>query len=442
MAIRKPTSLNGVLKYLDDKGAGKLTHGSSRTLNDHLRGTLKILSHWRQPKEVLAAGLLHSIYSTDVYREQLVPFSKRNEVREIAGASAERLIYLFGSLWRESFFRNLGCAHGTEWTSLHVDCQRGPERIKISREDAGRLLVIYMANIAEQSLRPSGEPGVWLAEASRWGTWAKPLTKHVPPVFASCSERVSAEDEQIAAKSYSNGLLMLGENRRAARAEFAAAKKHLPYVPEPLVLLAFAALLDGRWRDAFLHATSALGLLHQWGTAWDKRLEFGAWESITSEIIRCAEAGFVDPAGTEKMISEGAHDSSKLWMERLKNVLRSCPADSQGPLPVAEKSTAASPPAMHRRFLAYIAQFGSDGSHPKRNFYPGLRKEPVYPANQFELAGLYQNPGSRSAMSFCAFSPARAFRMRSKKSAEQVTGRYSHSSNWDGATKRTALCVQ
>lgn len=385
MATGTPGSINDILKYLNARAADGLPHGNARSLNEHLRGTLKILSHWRQPKDVLAAGLLHSIYGTDVYRQELVPISERDRIKEIAGASAERLIFLFGSLRRESFFRTLSREHGKDWERVRIERHRGLGLVAISRQEAGKLLVIHMANEAEQSRGSGGEPGAWIAEVSRWGAWAKPLTNHVPPVFSSCSTQVTAEDEQTAIECYGNGLEMPGENRRGARTQFAAAMKRLPYVAEPRVLLGLAALLDGRWRDAFQHATCALRLLHKWGTAWDKRLAFDEWESIGSEIIRCAEMGFVDPALAEKMVCESVSDSAKPWMDRLKSFSIDRRAQTQR-LMAANGSTDATPPALPPRFLQYVSQFGSNRTHPKRNFYPGLRKEPVYPAERFALA--------------------------------------------------------
>jgi len=386
MAATQPISMKDVLSLLGERGAGNLAHGPQRTLSDHLRGTMKVLLHWQQPQDVVAAGLLHSIYATDIYHQQLVPFSERSRVRQIAGTSAERLVRLFGTIRRDSFFQNLSRLQGEPWVDIHVECHRGPDAAKISREDAGKLLVIYMANAAEQTRKTGGGPGVWVSVVSRWGEWARPLAKRVPPVFESCSKRVSAEDEQLAGESYRTGLQKLSENMRAARLQFSAAMKHLPWVAEPRILLSFAALLDGRWPDAFQHATNALLRLRHWGTAWDKRVEFGEWESIVNGIILCSETGFVDPVKAEGMISETARRACAEWSERLKSLALSRLTPPDQPKPAARTGKTPPASALPPRFVSYITGFGREDAKPKHNFYPGLRKEPAHSATQFALA--------------------------------------------------------
>src|SRR5215470_15241653 len=84
--------------FIAKTGAAGLAHGRGRSLQDHLIGTMQILSHWSQPRDVIAAGLLHSVYGTDVYRPALVSLAERKKVVAIAGKAAERLAYLFGVL--------------------------------------------------------------------------------------------------------------------------------------------------------------------------------------------------------------------------------------------------------------------------------------------------------------------------------------------------------
>ena len=408
MVKSQPISMNSILNFLDRQGADRLPHGP-RTLNDHLLGTLKILSHWRQPQEVLAAGLLHSIYGTDHFRERLVPLSERNQVRQIVGTSAERLINFYGSFRRESFLQNISREQGTQWTSLRVECHRGSKHAEISRLDAGKLMVIYMANEAEQTRLPCGEPGLWLAAVSRWGEWTKPLTRYVPPVFSSCSSQVSVEDEQLAREAYCNGLRMIPENRRAARAEFAAAKQRLPWVAEPFIMLSFAALLDGRWHHAFLHATSGLALLRRWGTSWDKRLDFGEWESIANENILCAETGFVDPVRAEKMLTESVRDSRTDWMKRLNSLSVDGIARSSRLQPHVDKKAVQPSSELPQRFLSYMSSFGDDGAHAKRNIYPGLRKEPAHPAARFALTKALSASWKQIRDEFLRIQPQQGF---------------------------------
>ena len=72
--------LASAVEFIAKTGAAKLAHGFGRSLQDHLVGTMQILSHWTQPRDVIAAGLLHSVYGTDVYRPALVSLAQRREV--------------------------------------------------------------------------------------------------------------------------------------------------------------------------------------------------------------------------------------------------------------------------------------------------------------------------------------------------------------------------
>ena len=191
-----PTSLDGIQNCLIECGATAMAHGNSRSLYEHLRGTMKILSGWRQPRELIVAGLLHSIYATDVYPHRLIPLSERKRVAIIAGVAAERLAYLFCSICRQDLFDKLARRDATDWATIPVDCRQGVRRVNLSREDVGNLLIIYMANAAEQTGKSNGEPGLWVAATSRWGKWVRPLARNPPPVFDSCSFHVSVRDEE------------------------------------------------------------------------------------------------------------------------------------------------------------------------------------------------------------------------------------------------------
>jgi hypothetical protein len=440
MGKSTPISMESVLNFLDRQGADRLPHGSKKTLIEHLQGTLKILSHWGQPKEMLAAGLLHSIYGTDRFRERLVPLSERNRVRQITGDSAERLIYLYGSLRRESLLQSVSCAHGTQWTSLRVECHRGSNYADVSRPDAGNLLVLYMAGGAEQTQKPGGEPGLWLAAVSQWGKWAKPLIKDVPPVFSFCSSQVSLEDEEFARESYLSGLQMIAENRGAARAQFAAAKKRVPWVAEPYIILSFAALLDGRWQHAFLHVTSALASLRRWGTAWDKRLDFDEWESIANEILLLAETGFVDPLRAKKMLTETVGDSRSAWITRLKSLSVDGLLESSGlQLHVCKKS-AQPTSVLPQRFLTYMTSFAEDGPHPKRNVYPELRKEPVHPSARFPLAKALSASWKQIREEFLNIQPDQGFQNEIEKI--QRTGNWTIFTLFESGKRNDANCAR
>jgi hypothetical protein len=86
--------------FLEAEGAGEMRHAGGRSLLDHLLDTYSLLRRWRQPDWLAHAGLIHSVYGTERYRQQLVALSRRSELSDLAGARAERLAYLFSAVPR------------------------------------------------------------------------------------------------------------------------------------------------------------------------------------------------------------------------------------------------------------------------------------------------------------------------------------------------------
>lgn len=382
MSTCRGLSIEDVSSFLDERGARLLPHGPSRTLRDHLHGTMEILAHWHQPDEVVRAGLLHSVYATDAYRDQLIPFSERKVVTKVAGAAAERLAYFFGSIRRKAFFDSVGRLK-PDCETMSIACHTG-KSLTLSRHEAGDLLVIYMANAAEQTRASNGSPGLWLSAVSTWGCRARALAKRVPPVFHSCSRRISIDDERAARLCYISGLEILSTNRRAAFDQFVAAAERLPWVAEPRVLLAYTSMRERQWMGALQHGRAAQENLEHWGTSWDKRLPFRDWKSILSSIIMHSSACIAAPDQAGRWLHEFGYDSSADWMQMLKS------------LPSADKPQTASrpntrPAPLPSRFVAYIAAIGRADVPSKHNFYPGLRRSPSYPPQHFALARALTN---------------------------------------------------
>src|SRR5690242_11378331 len=69
---------------LESIGARGLPHGD-KTLWDHLVGTARILHAWSQPRDLCLAGLVHSIYGTDVFHGRLLDVARRPQLRASIG---------------------------------------------------------------------------------------------------------------------------------------------------------------------------------------------------------------------------------------------------------------------------------------------------------------------------------------------------------------------
>src|SRR3546814_823634 len=74
--------------------ADKVPH-QDRNLYAHLLGTYRLLREWGNPQTICLAGLFHSIYGTAHFRHATLPFSQRRVVKNLIGAEAEALAYLF-----------------------------------------------------------------------------------------------------------------------------------------------------------------------------------------------------------------------------------------------------------------------------------------------------------------------------------------------------------
>jgi aspartyl/asparaginyl beta-hydroxylase (cupin superfamily) len=412
MATADSPNFEKILSLLERRGAARLSHGPGRTLIDHLHGTMKILAHWRQSEDVIAAGLLHSIYSTDIYREQLVSASDRREIRHVAGESAERLAWLFGSILRNSFFDAVHSAHGNISKTFNIAGHRQPSVLRISPEDAGKLLVIYMANTAEQVRCSDGGPGTWLSAVSQWGEYARPLVRRAPPIFHSCQEHVSAKDERIGLEFYRTGIACLreqiGHNSANTRTAFASVRKRLPWLAEPRIHLAYIALGEKRWHDALRHTESGLTALHLWGTAWDKRLPFSAWESAANKMVELAQMGFVNPVAATRLI-HATHASSSSWEERLTTLSASKPARKK------ISAAASRPSRLPERFETYLSAFALPNTRVKHTWYPGLSKRPVWPTKDFALARALSASFDSIRREFLAVQPGTGFQNEIEK---------------------------
>ena len=95
------------IEYLKSIGCDKLPH-SNRTLLEHLIGTAQLLKNLGRSEIEQKAGLFHSIYGTEYYKDSEKLNVKRDEIKNIIGKDAEYLVYVFCNLRNrtESILRN------------------------------------------------------------------------------------------------------------------------------------------------------------------------------------------------------------------------------------------------------------------------------------------------------------------------------------------------
>lgn len=141
----EPQPPRQLIEFLIAHDASSLAH-SDATLLQHLIGTWRLLAGWGMDVACCNAGLFHSVYGTEVFRQTAIALDERNAVAHTIGPEAEYLAYVFGMMERASFF--------DAWPD-------GQERIELrNRLDASALAIdtaqyaalahILLANFIEQ----------------------------------------------------------------------------------------------------------------------------------------------------------------------------------------------------------------------------------------------------------------------------------------------------
>jgi len=357
--------------FLRAAGTDSFPHAHGRTLVDHLLETRAILRRWRQPAWLQDAGALHSIYATDVYQRQLVPLLRRDDVRAAMGPRAERLAYLFGAISRTQFFALMDDPdrRNDERLVLAARSSEPNATESIARDEAYDLLVLYMANEAEQVRGPSGEPGPWLARVSRMGALL-PRSARTPPLFGSCASVVLPERETAARQEYLAGIAADADLATAAQHVEAAARA-CPWLAEPRVVHAYLALRQGDMLEARLQLTDARRLLTDMGVVWDARLSYDEWLRLILSLERLA-------CGREDAVAA----LPPLDLSEARRILDVVTGIAEGAGQSAEAGIG--------RFHRYVDLFAENDADARKTFYPGLTSRPWYDPATFPLARLLE----------------------------------------------------
>lgn len=130
-------------RFLTLVGADKIRH-SGRSLWTHLLNVYDILREHGYRTEVCAAGGLHSIFGTNVFKKQTLTSSQRVMVENTIGAEATEYVELFSSVKRpgtlESALKN---------NSLTVEMTTGSTRT-LTPLELNILCAIEAANLSDQ----------------------------------------------------------------------------------------------------------------------------------------------------------------------------------------------------------------------------------------------------------------------------------------------------
>lgn len=279
----------------------------------HLRGTWQILSCWDQPQDICRCGLLHSAYSRSGFNFRFFDIhspDSRENLRSLLGKGAEQLIYNYCSTWDEQAWFPVASGERKparlEPEGYEIPSRLSPgETLHLSAEDMAKLLVILVADLADQHSERytyrdvyhqeepelnwpgPGAPGIGaLPMFSRMLAAAKPYLEVVPPVFEGCTAILDFKDESTARDLYWKTMQeeekMKGEEREAAYTRVCELN---PFVAEPHVMLSQELYRRGDFVLAVHEAATALEIFYQWGTCWDKRHSFAQWVGFARMML-------------------------------------------------------------------------------------------------------------------------------------------------------------
>jgi aspartate beta-hydroxylase len=364
---------SGIVELLRSRGAGELPHGGGRSLLDHLLETHALVRRWQQPAWLQHAALIHSVYGSDAYQRRLVAPSARAEIAAVAGARAERLAYLFCVTPRGPLLAGTHrWARGLPMRATSANESLDPP----SRDELDALVLLHMANLAEQARAADGSPGRWL---SRLGSLAELLDDAEeltpPPVLVRLAS-LSAPEESRALRVYRDAVRR-GDDPGARASRFALAASLCPVIAEPCVWLAYLSRGDGDPVASREWAAQARGRLSQLGTAWDKRLGFQEWNAIIDALGRSGDqerSEAADPTAHPRALFEALVGGGQL---------RTGPAAQTIKPPDAA--------AGRRRFHLYVDGLGTDDGSRSGAVYPDLPSRPWHDPRDFPLVAFLES---------------------------------------------------
>jgi hypothetical protein len=272
-----------VIGELQRRGAQLVPHRLG-SLQDHLLGVSEILESWNQPEHLALAGMIHSVYSTDVFKHAVATFDERSAIASFVGNRAESVAALFCSVSRRELFTELSAKGFVLPHSMFLMDRRTGTAVELRKADIAELLILHVANTADQTCKSDRAPAKWLSRASHLCFAAAPALDKVPNVFRNCCARVALKDEECLLEAYRRFMRSesMGEDTRR---ELSAAVDVLPWVAEPHLCLSLAALHAGDAALATKHAADAIHLLLAWNCSWDKRASWSQWLKLARWLV-------------------------------------------------------------------------------------------------------------------------------------------------------------
>lgn len=98
-------ALQGAAKFLRSRAA--VLHTDTSLLS-HLVATASLLQRWDCPDHLRLAGLFHTVYGTEHFKEAIACMTERVAIGDLIGPAAEELVHLYCTMTRESLYAAVG----------------------------------------------------------------------------------------------------------------------------------------------------------------------------------------------------------------------------------------------------------------------------------------------------------------------------------------------
>jgi hypothetical protein len=303
-------NLEQMLCLLKKTGADECWHKKS-TFYSHLYSVYCILKVWDQPQDICRCGLFHSAYSNSYVNLNII--DDRNIVSSLAGEQAEDLIYKFCRVNRKDLIfdnilynKNIMESYIIPEEGLTMKNIKDGSDIHLSKTLILKFIILTIADFSEQfhswlDELFENEDGNFLLNGRRndylWPGEMKPslfmagLSKlsyllkvneneeiTLPPIFNNCSVILSNEDEKRARDLYWEVTTnkRSKEHHEEALNDLKKAIQLNPFIGEPHLLISQIYLQKENYDEGIKSAMEGIKILSQWGTQWDKRVNWKA----------------------------------------------------------------------------------------------------------------------------------------------------------------------
>jgi len=108
--------MNQKINKLTELGAGNFDHIDG-TLMQHLVGTRDVLASWGASTQLQDAGLFHAAYSTAGFGNHLVALDQRQQIADIIGKGAEKIVYEYCACDREVLYPRLATSDNPQFSN-------------------------------------------------------------------------------------------------------------------------------------------------------------------------------------------------------------------------------------------------------------------------------------------------------------------------------------